>query len=60
MTRNGRKLTGREKAVNKAVCRLCYTVVRIYSSMHRRFDAEVTRYVGLAETHAAHYGGNCL
>lgn len=49
-----RRLTGRERAVDKAVSKVRYAVERTYGSMHRWFGAGVARYVGLAKTHAQH------
>ena len=49
-----RRLTERERAVNKAVSKVRYAVERTFGSMRRWFGAGVARYVGLAKTHAQH------
>jgi len=49
-----RRLTERERAVNRAVSKVRYAVERTFGSMHRWFGAGVARYVGLARTHAQH------
>lgn len=49
-----RRLTGRERTVNRAISKLHYAVERTFGSMHRWFGAGVARYVGLAKTHAQH------
>lgn len=53
-SQKNRRLTERERAVNKAVRKVRYTVERIYGSMYRWFRTGIARYVGLAKTHAQH------
>lgn len=53
-SQKNRRLTERERAVNKAVSKVRYAVERTYGSMHRWFRAGISRYVGLAKTHAQH------